>query len=192
VILPARYRALAALLLACACRHVPPLDVIGEVPDFVLTAETGKEFDSAKRLRGNIWVADFIFTNCQGPCPRMTSQMRQVQAATGGQSDVKLVSITVDPERDTPDVLAAYARRHHADPSRWSFLTGTEADLHRLKREVFLLGNVDGELNHSTRFVLVDRQSRIRAYYDTSEPGSIKKLIADIERLRSEPNHGRS
>lgn len=122
----------------------------------------------------------------------MTSQMRQVQTATQGQTDVKLVSITVDPERDTPEVLAAYARRTQADSSRWNFLTGSQQDLHKLKREVFLLGNVDGELNHSTRFVLVDRQSRIRGYYDTSEPGSIKKLIADIQRLRSEPYDGRS
>lgn len=187
-----RFAGLWVLLLCFACSRVAPLDVIGEVPEFVLTSESGARFESAQRLRGYIWVADFIFTNCQGPCPRMTSQMRQVQTATQGRPDVKLVSITVDPERDTPEVLAAYAQRHQADLSRWSFLTGTEADLHRLKREVFLLGNVDGELNHSTRFVLVDRQSRIRAYYDTSEPGSIKKLIADIERLRSEPNDGRS
>lgn len=180
----------AASLLPIACSRLAPLDVIGEVPKFRLTSQSGTSFDSVKELRGHVWVADFIFTNCQGPCPRMTSQMRRVQTST--PPDVKLVSITVDPERDTPETLAAYASKHQADLSRWSFLTGTQADLHRLKREVFLLGNVDGELNHSTRFVLVDRQSRIRAYYDTSEPGSIKKLIADIERLRSESGDGRT
>lgn len=187
-----RFAVLTASLFLFACSREAPLEVLGEVPNFALVSQTGSAFESAKELRGRIWVADFIFTNCQGPCPRMTSQMRQVQTATQGQTDVKLVSITVDPERDTPEVLAAYARRTQADSSRWNFLTGSQQDLHKLKREVFLLGNVDGELNHSTRFVLVDRQSRIRGYYDTSEPGSIKKLIADIQRLRSEPYDGRS
>lgn len=108
--------------------------------------------------------------------------MRKVQE---GNADVQMVSFTVDPARDTPEVLAAYAQRHHAG-ERWTFLTGTMEELHNLKRNVFLLGNVDGELNHSTRFVLVDKQGRIRAFYDTSEPSSIRQLISDIGRLEKE------
>lgn len=155
------------------------------MPEFALTAHTGQAFESGKELRGRVWAANFIFTNCQGPCPRMSSQMRQVQTGTEDLPDLRMVSFTVDPARDTPAVLAEYAKRNHAG-GRWYFLTGTLAQLHQLKREVFLLGNVDGELNHSTRFVLVDRQSRIRAYYDSSEPDSMARLIHDARRLMKE------
>jgi protein SCO1 len=174
------------VLLAAGCgREHPPLEVFGEVPAFQLTSHRGTPFDSAKELRGRIWVANFIFTNCNGPCPRMSHQMRQVQDGTAGLPDVRMVSFTVDPARDTPEVLAAYGKRHHAG-DRWTFLTGSMEELHNLKRNVFLLGNVDGELNHSTRFVLVDKHSRIRAYYDTSEPSSIRQLLAGIRTLEKE------
>jgi len=177
---------LLLLLLAAGCgRKQPPLEVFGEVPDFTLTSHRNTPFDSAKELRGHIYVVNFIFTNCAGPCPRMTSQMRQVQDGTTEVPGVRMVSITVDPARDTPDVLAAYAKRHRAG-ERWTFLTGTMESLHHLKRNVFLLGNVDGELNHSTRFVLVDKLSRIRGFYDTSEPSSIRRLVSDIGRLEKE------
>ncbi|MBL8177507.1 MAG: SCO family protein [Bryobacterales bacterium] len=177
---------LLLLLLAAGCgRNQPPLEVFGEVPDFTLTSHRNSPFDAARELRGRIWVANFIFTNCAGPCPRMTSQMRQVQDATADLPELRMVSFTVDPARDTPEVLAAYGKRHRAG-ERWSFLTGTLDQLHHLKRNVFLLGNVDGELNHSTRFALVDRQSRIRAFYDTSLPSSIRQAIADIRRLEKE------
>jgi protein SCO1 len=96
---------------------------------------------------------------------------------------VHLVSFTVDPKNDTPPVLAEYAKVHGASPAMWSFLTGPVATLQTLDRDAFKLGNVDGSLQHSTRFVLVDRQSRIRAYYDTSDPSSIPKLISDIREL---------
>jgi len=177
---------LLLLLLTAGCgRNQPPLEVFGEVPDFTLTSHRSTPFDSSKELRGHIYVVNFIFTNCAGPCPRMTSQMRQVQEKTTDVPAVRLVSITVDPVRDTPDVLAAYAKRHRAGEG-WTFLTGTMESLHHLKRNVFLLGNVDGELNHSTRFVLVDKQSRIRGFYDTSEPSSIRLLVSDIGRLEKE------
>jgi protein SCO1/2 len=177
------------LLLATGCRGTveQPLEVFGTVPEFALTAHTGQPFDSAQQLRGRVWVVDFIFTNCQGPCPRMTSQMRQVQNALTDFKDLRLISITVDPARDNPEVLAAYATRQKAD-ARWFFLTGPMETLHKLKREVFFLGNVDGQLNHSTRFVLVDQQSRIRAFYDTSDPESIPNLIAAIRRLHTDPS----
>ncbi len=179
LLLPAA--ALLAFLAGCGAPQ-QPLEVYGTVPEFTLTAHTGATFASSKELAGKIWVVDFIFTNCQGPCPRMTTQMGRVQAATESLPDVRLVSITVDPDRDTPEALAAYAKRNHAGP-RWTFLTGPQTTLHKLKREVFLLGNIDGQLNHSTRFVLVDQKGQIRAFYDTSEPDSISRVIADIQRL---------
>jgi cytochrome oxidase Cu insertion factor (SCO1/SenC/PrrC family) len=179
----------AALLLFCACgRTRPPLQTFNTVPDFSLTAETGAEFRFSRELAGKVWVADFIFTNCAGPCPRMSRQMSQIQSAVKGMSGVRLVSFTVDPARDTPEALAVYARRNGADPALWSFLTGPMSELHNLARNVFLLGSVTGELDHSTRFVLVDRQGRIRRYYDTTEAGVTEDIVADIGLLSKEPS----
>jgi protein SCO1/2 len=185
-------RTAAALLLSAlltglvACRrHDAQLADYGEVPEFQLTAQDGRTFDSSA-LKGKIWVADFIFTTCPGPCPRMTSQMHQVQQATWRMPDVKLVSFTVDPERDTPQQLSLYAKAHHASPEHWYFLTGSQQQLNYLGFDVFKLNRVDGGLQHSTRFVLVDKNSHIRGYYETSEAGAIPKLIADIHALGRE------
>jgi protein SCO1/2 len=174
-----------ALLLTACRRNAPELSSYGVVPEFQLTGQNDSVFDS-KSLDGKIWVADFIFTNCPGVCPRMTSQMHQVQQAVSRMAEVRLVSFTVDPARDTPAVLAAYATLHHADATRWYFLTGPQATLHDLCRNVFKLGNVDGSLTHSTRFVLIDRKSQIRGYYDTSEADSIPKLVAGVHALARE------
>jgi protein SCO1/2 len=171
------------LCLSLGCSHTSNLPTYGVVPDFELTAQDGRQFHSASELSGNIWVADFIFTNCPGVCPRMTSQMRQVQQAVAKMPNVRLVSFTIDPARDTPEVLTAYARLHHALTDRWHFLTGPIPTLNHLDRDVFMLGNVDSSLTHSTRFVLVDKQSRIRGFYDTSEADSIPRLIAGIREL---------
>ena len=176
----------AALFIGCS-RPTRPLPVFHTVGEFTLTAHTGAEFHSDGMLKGKVWVADFIFTNCQGPCPRMSTQMSRVQAALSDVPDIRFVSFTVDPVNDTPEVLAAYAKRYAATPDRWFFLTGTEQALHKLKREAFLLGNVDGSLNHSTRFVLVDRAGRIRKFADTSEASSIPELIEDARALVREP-----
>lgn len=173
------------LVFAAACSTQPSLPSLGFVPDFVLTDQTGASFSSKEKLDGRVWVADFIFTTCQGPCPRMTSQMRQLRDRVT-QPDVRFVSFTIDPDRDTPEALAAYGRRFHADPRNWFFLTGSKTDLNKLSYDAFHLSNVGGALEHSTRFVLVDRKSRIRAYYDTSEPDSIERLAADINRVTEE------
>src|SRR5208282_1413256 len=106
---------------------------------------------------------------CSGPCPRMSSQMHQVQKALSGRDGVRLVSFTVDPAHDTPEVLAAYGHNFEAQTGRWFFLTGSQPVLQHLCRDVFLLGDVDGSLDHSTRFVLIDQASRVRGFYDTSE-----------------------
>jgi protein SCO1/2 len=100
---------------------------------------------------------------------------------------VRLVSFTVDPENDTPEVLAEYAQRFKASPGVWYFLTGERARINQLSLDVFKLGPVDGTLEHSTRFSLVDRQGRIRNYYRTLEPGAIEALIEDARRLLREP-----
>jgi protein SCO1 len=177
---------LLVLLAACA-RRSEPLPAYSQIPAFALTAEDGAEFRSAEQLAGKIWVADFIFTTCSGPCPRMSRQMKQVHDKVAQFDDVRLVSFTVDPKNDTPSALAAYARRYGADPARWSFLTGDMDTLHALKRNAFKLGNVDGSNDHSTRFVLVDRQGRVRKFYGTLDASPVTELLADIEVLRKEP-----
>lgn len=177
---------LAVCLVLAACgRPDTEFTILNSVPDFQLTSQDGQPFRGSA-LAGKVWVADFMFTNCTGPCPRMTGQLRKVQLALPDASDVRFVSFTVDPERDTPEALTGYARRMHADTSNWVFLTGPQADLHHLARKVFLLGNVDGQLDHATRFVLVDRQMQIRATYDTSEPDAVSRVIRDVHRLLKE------
>ena len=161
------------------CTNRASLPSFGVVPDFVLTDQSGREFRAGERLNGKVWVANFIFTNCAGPCPRMSSQMRQVRGSTKS-GDVRFVSFTIDPARDTPAVLAEYGKRFGADSEQWFFLTGKQKDLHHLKRNVFMLGDVDGSLEHSTRFVLVDRHSRIRGFYDSSDLESLETLITDL------------
>ena len=173
------------LILSGCVRMQPPLPVFGQIPRFELTDETGRPFDG-KSLEGKVWVADFIFTSCSGPCPRMSSLMRQVQQAAGAMPNVKLVSFTVDPEHDTPPALAQYAARYHAQAERWHFLTGPREALDRLTRDAFKLGNVDGQLMHSTRLVLLDGQARIRGYYGTSEDSPVAQLVRDIKRVLAE------
>jgi protein SCO1/2 len=168
-----------ATVLLTACSTRPGLPSYGVVPDFKLTDQSGRPF-TGKKLEGKVWVANFIFTTCAGPCPRMTGQMRDLRDKSERMQDVRLVSFTIDPARDTPEVLSEYGRRYGADPDRWYFLTGPQAELHKLKRYAFKLGNVDGSLEHSTRFVLVDRKSRIRGYYDSSDQEKMQQLLADV------------
>ena len=178
--------AAAFLLCLTGClRRTSSLPVYYDVPAFELVAQDAQPFHSGV-LTGKIWVADFIYTTCPGPCPRMTSQMHEVQDAIAKMPDVKLVSFTVDPARDTPPVLAEYAKVHGASSEHWYFLTGPETTLEKLDRDVFKLGSLNAAMEHSTRFVLVDRQSRIRGYYDTSEARAIARLIDDVHALARE------
>ena len=172
-----RFLVLAALLTACH-RH-QPLPTLSSVPGFTLTAEDGRTFQSTE-LKGQVWVADLIFTSCPDICPRMSGQMKQVQ---DGNRQLKLISFTVDPERDTPPALAAYAKRHKADPQRWNFLTGERQELDKVG-QAFLFGKI--HLDHSSRFVLVDRQMRVRAFYPTDEPDAVARLLQDAARLQGQ------
>ena len=175
---------MALTLTGCAAHADLPF--LGAVSGFALTDQSGADFKS-ESLAGHVWVANFMFTNCPGPCPRMSSQMHEVQTALAGQG-VKLISITVDPGRDTPEKLAKYAEFYSATPGVWYFLTGPRETLNHLGKDVFKLNAVDGSLEHSTRFVLMDRKSQIRGYYLTSEPDAIERVIADAKALLRQPS----
>lgn len=176
----------AMLLFSLAsCAQRPSLEVFGEIPQFELTAQDGRPFDSHS-LDGHIWVANFVFTNCPGPCPMMSHQMHRIQESTSSSPSVRLVSFTVDPAHDTPPVLAEYAKHFKADPARWTFLTGDIARLNDLGLNAFKLNKVDGDLDHSTRFVLIDGRRRIRGYYLSSEDGFPENLLRDLRRLQTE------
>ncbi len=175
------------LLLLAGCDTRPPLPVLGTVPHFELTAQDGRVFNS-DALRGHVWVADFIFTHCPGPCLRMSTLLGRVQKATAKFPDIRLISFTIDPARDTPSALAAFASRYQADPTRWTFLTGPQATLQLLSRDAFKLADVDGTMNHSTRFVLVDRKGQLRGYYGTTDEDPVAKVASDARRLRKETN----
>ena len=154
-------------------------------PEFTLTDSNGQPFASTV-LRGKIWIADFIFTSCAGQCPMMTAQMRLLQMRL--PKSVQLVSITVDPERDTPAVLAQYASRQGAQPGRWHFLTGEKAAIQRLTLQGFHLGYAEGgpkeePIVHSVRLILVDRQGEIRGRYDGTDPVSLDHLIQEAQEL---------
>jgi protein SCO1/2 len=161
----------------------------GSVPSFELTNQDGQPFGSAQ-LNGKIWIADFVYTTCPGPCPMISSRMSELQTPLA-KTDVHLVSFTVDPAKDTPKVLHTYAETLHAEPGRWDFLTGSQSIIYNLSRDGFKLAVSDGSEEkgipvHSTRMILVDRHGQIRGYYDAIEPDAITTLVADTTHLLRE------
>ena len=164
---------------------------IAEVPDFTFTTQEGKTFTRADLL-GKVWVADCIFTRCQGPCPIMTSHMAELSSKLSKCHDVKLVSITVDPTYDTPTILAAYAANIHANPAQWIFLTGPLDKVSLFTQQGMkqsLVFDAGGTPNHSTRLMLVDKDGMIRSYHDGNDPEVIQKVLTDVGSLLREPFH---
>ena len=161
----------------------------GSVPEFTLTNQDGRNFGSAN-LRGKVWIADFIYTTCPGPCPMISNRMSELQGPLK-KTDVHLVSFSVDPEKDTPKTLQSYAQKLGAEPERWDFLTGPKSTIYNLSRNGFKLAASDGSEAqglpvHSTRMILVDRHGEIRGYYDAVEPDAVTKLVADTTHLLRE------
>lgn len=177
-----RLSLLSVCLFLAACGQ-KPLPVLGDVPAFQLTDHLGRTFSSST-LDGHVWVADFVFTNCEGPCPRMSSHMRSLQTKT--DAAVRLISFTVDPARDTPRVLAEYAKKFGNDSNRWLLLTGEVATLNILDQDAFKLGSIGAEIEHSTRFALVDKKGHIRGYYGLSDGNPEDKIAKDAARLEKE------
>ncbi len=191
--------------------NLEALGIYGRVPDFSLVERSGRPVTRAD-LMGKVWVANFIYTGCTETCPTQSRQLSALQEEFAGEPDLRLVSITVDPEHDTPEVLAQYARRYKADPERWLFLTGAKPVIYALAKDGFKLSVVDpddsqqtggllrvlgpraahathgsgGLVLHSSRLVLVDRQGRIRAYHRPDEPESLVRLRENVRALLAE------
>jgi len=170
-------------------RSFDPMPPLGVVPDFSFTTQEGKTFTRADML-GKVWIADFIFTRCAGPCPVMTSRLAEISRGLNKAKDVNLLSVSVDPEHDTPEVLAEYASRMNADPSRWIFLTGPKREIDDFSRKGMfqpLAYDQKGVPTHSTRFLVIDREGWIRCYRNLDEPELVQKLFMDIGDLLREP-----
>lgn len=174
-----------ALASMAGCGWHSGLPTYGTVPEFSLTSESGKAFGTPD-LEGRVWVANFFFTTCNGPCPRMSAQFHKLQTMTKNSPDLRLISFTIDPKRDNVATIAAYARRWKADPVRWRFLTGAPEAIKVLSWDTFHLSEVGGALEHSTKFALVDKKLQIRGYYDSLDSNGLAELAADIEKLEKE------
>jgi protein SCO1/2/putative membrane protein len=168
-----------------------PDDDYGAVADFSLIERSGKVIERAD-LSGKVWVAAFVFTRCAGPCAQVSGTMARLQHELAGYNEVRLVSFTVDPDFDTPQILRGYAQRFQADPGRWLFLTGQREEIYRLIRKSFQLGveRNEGsesqpgyEVEHSTKLVLVDPRGHIRGYFDSTAPEDLTDLKGRIRFL---------
>lgn len=146
-------------------------------------------------VRGKVFVVEYFFTTCGTICPKMNLQMQRVQEKYRGNQDLKILSFTVNPEVDTVEQMKKYADEHKADHSQWYFLTGTREKLYDLARKSFFvlkpaeaqnLGDVGSDFIHTNNFVLVDKQLRIRGYYDGTNPKEVDKLMKDVGLLLKE------
>ena len=169
-------------------QEFPVLPILGQLSDFQLTERSG-EIKTLADLKGEVWLADFFFSTCPGPCPILTTRMGEVaQAVRRTKGKVKIVSITVDPETDTPEKLRKYADQYGAG-SNWWFLTGSLSETFRLAREGFKLAVEEnppesvpqaGKMLHSTKVALIDGQGRVRAYYNGTEPDLLARVLPDV------------
>jgi cytochrome oxidase Cu insertion factor (SCO1/SenC/PrrC family) len=158
-------------------------DVLYNVPAFSLVDQNNQPVTD-QTLRGKPWVAAFIFTKCAGPCPMMSANMAKLQQRVP-HADLKLVSFTVDPQRDTPAVLKQYAQTFQADESRWSFLTGSGEAMTGVAKGMllpFMPASADADITHSTKFLLVDASGGVRGVYSSDAEG-MEQLATDAAKL---------
>jgi protein SCO1 len=177
------------LILAAACHPEPDLPRLYPVPNAQLVDETGRTVH-LNAMKGSVTVYNFIFTNCAGVCPIMTNNLRAVTPKIAKDAPVRFVSITVDPTRDTPAVLAAYAQRNRND-ARWTFLTGDRDTIVHLSIQGFKLAAGDPTpgseaLLHSAKFAIADKEGVIRAYYDGSDAAVTDQVASAVQTLLAE------
>lgn len=182
---------LLVLALGCDRGAESDLPISGTIGEFSLRDQSGKAFGNAD-LRGKVWVAAFMFTRCPTVCPRMMGVMKKLQAQAKAKSlPLHLVSFSVDPENDSPEVLQAFAKKYEVDQATWSFLTGDYEAVKRTSVEGFkmaLEGKADPDAEdfgilHGSHLVLVDKQLRIRGFYSTKTDAELEKLLQDAEGL---------
>ncbi len=189
-----RLLALGSICLALAgCSSAPStLPDIHTVPDFSLTECNGRTL-RRDDLLGKVWVASFIFTRCGGACPQVVHNMARLQDELAKEPDFRLVTITVDPEYDTPQLLCAYAKAHGANPERWYFLTGEQRPIYDLIQHGFLLGveqsqgtarTPGNEVIHSTRIALVDRAGHVRGLFEGRRLDDERQPVDEVPRLK--------
>jgi protein SCO1 len=164
---------------------------IETVPEFRLLAQDGT-YLTREDMEGKIYVADFIFTRCKTICPKMTTQLSRVQENIKGMDNVLILSHTVDPDHDQPEVLQQYADMYGAIPGKWYFLTGTKEEIYSLAKRGYSLPAMkdDGgpeDFLHSEKFMLIDAKGRIRGIYDGTDPEEVDRLIMEIKILLQEP-----
>ena len=170
------------------------LPSLGDIPAFAMLDQQGQEVTSGS-LQGQVLIIDFFYASCPTSCPRLSSQMASFQERIAARSagrplPVHLVSITLDPANDTPEVLSAYADRYHAKEATWSFLSGRSEELDRVVVKGFKMhfARVDpaaglGAIMHGEWFVLVDGKGKIRGYYQIGDEERMNELVRDAERL---------
>ena len=161
------------------------LPISGSVPDFEFTDSNGETI-SREDMEGKVWVADFIFTTCTMACPIMTGNMNIIHKSFKDDNNVRIISISVYPEYDTPEVLKEYASRYNANTDRWHFLTGPEESVKNIIKTGFKIGDYEDIIFHSEKFALVDVNGNIRGYYSGMETEDMSKLKKDIKRLLRE------
>jgi len=180
--------------------RVHPLPVLGHIANFTLTNQDG-QLTTLADLTNHVWVADIIFTRCAGPCPVMSAQMKSLQDALPPANRAKLVTLTTDPDYDTPPVMKKYGERFSADFNRWKFLTGAKAEIARLASGSLKLSAVpvkpEEQKNaadlfiHTTIFVVVDKHARLRGSFETEGEGvewtTVQpRIIATVRQLERE------
>lgn len=177
-------------------RYEPkPPPVLSELPGFTLVDTAGKPVGK-DALAGQVWIASFFFTHCPSVCPVLMARMAELQRrfADAGVTGVRLVSITVDPARDTAEALRAAEPRYGVDPARWTLLTGEPGRVHELLVSGFKVPGLDasaladGDIPHTTKVVLVDGAGRIRGYYDTDESG-LDEVFHRAQHVLKEAQH---
>ncbi|WP_255474054.1 SCO family protein [Pontibacter qinzhouensis] len=163
--------------------------VFKQIPPFALTSQEGKTV-TGNDLEGNLYVVNFFFASCPDVCKKMSSQLTRVQEKFQKSPDVKLVSISINPEHDTPEVLQQYADMYGADPAKWYFLTGNRKEIYTLAEKGFYLPvqQVAGQQDfiHSERFLLVDKNRRVRGIYDGTDREDVDRLMLEINVLLDE------
>jgi protein SCO1/2 len=172
---------LALIVIDLANKSRSDLPVLGEVPEFHFTERNGIAYGN-HNMQGIIHIVNFFFTTCQGPCPIMNARVAELYKQYSTTDQVRFISISVDPKRDSLIVLRKYADDFGVTDNRWLFLRGELEEVHRVSEQGFMLAG-DLPTIHSTKLVLVDRNQKIRGYYDSFDEESLRLLTVHVREL---------